>query len=159
MVLLRLMMKQDLDQVVKIERQSFPNPYPREYFQMLARSSPDLFVVATDDTIDSNHLSIILGYATAQILQLEQQRIGHLISIAVKPAMRRKGIGTQLIKNLINRLRDKKCVQVRLEVAITNQAALSMYMKNGFSQKGVIPEYYIGGEDAALLFLDLEDTT
>ena len=47
MVILRLAKWKDLDQVILIEQQSFPYPFTIRTFEMLLKSSPELFLVAT----------------------------------------------------------------------------------------------------------------
>lgn len=142
---------------MQIERQSFPDPYPRTLLQWLAVNLPTLFLVATEggDRKDNGHE--LLGYAVAQVLTSADARIGHLISIAVKPLHRRKGIGRQLMQEMIRRLLEEKCSQVRLEVRVHNRAALSLYEKLGFHRQETLRRYYEGGEDGALLTLGLED--
>lgn len=156
MVKLRLVAKRDLKEVLKIERQSFPNPFSRDFFELLVVNCSNWFIVATNGLEKNQEQPEILGYAVANILQWEQGQIGHILSIAVKPEHRRKKIGTILMKDLIQRLRSDKCVQVRLEVRTTNRAALEMYRKLGFHEVDLVPNYYIEGGDASVQVLNLD---
>ncbi len=156
MVKLRLVEERDLKEVLKIERHSFPNPFSFDFFQLLLVSCSNWFIVASKGLGRNQGKSEILGYAVANILQWDRGQIGHIISVAVKPEHRRKRIGINLMKDLIQRLRSDNCVQVRLEVRTTNIAALEMYRKLGFHEVDFIPNYYLEGEDASVQVLDLD---
>jgi ribosomal-protein-alanine acetyltransferase len=158
MVTIRPIAQHDLEQVVQIERQSFPDPYPRRLLQWLAVNLPALFLVATHEGDETGKRQEILGYVVAQVVTSVDARIGHVISIAVRPVYRRKGIGGQLMRKIIRRLLEEKCSQVRLEVRVHNAAALSLYGGLGFRRQETLRRYYEGGEDGALLTLDLEES-
>ncbi|MFX1562834.1 MAG: ribosomal protein S18-alanine N-acetyltransferase [Promethearchaeota archaeon] len=155
MVRVRLVVEQDLKEIFNIERQSFPNPYSFDFFKLLVETCSNWFIVATNEFEKNDEKPSILGYAVANILQWDRGQIGHIISIAIRPENRRKGIGTKLMKELIHRLQNDKCIQVRLEVSTTNRAALEMYKKFGFMEVDFIPNYYIEGGDASVQVLDL----
>jgi ribosomal-protein-alanine N-acetyltransferase len=157
MVTIRPIARHDLEQVVQIERQSFPDPYPRRLLQWLAVNLPALFLVAAQEEDQTGKGQELLGYVVAQVVTSVDARIGHVISIAVRPVHRRKGIGGQLMQEMIRRLLEEKCSQVRLEVRVHNAAALSLYEKLGFHRQETFRRYYEGGEDGALLTLDLEE--
>jgi ribosomal-protein-alanine N-acetyltransferase len=72
---------------------------------------------------------------------------GHIISIAVLPQYRRKGIGTQLLQRVMKTPRIKK---VWAEVRRSNQGAQAFYSKMGFEITDRIPNYY-GNEDALIV--------
>jgi len=157
MVTIRPIARNDLEQVVQIERQSFPDPYPRRLLQWLATNLPAFFLVATPGGNQTGNRHELLGYVVAQVVTSADARIGHVISIAVRPLHRRKGIGRQLMQEIIRRLLEEKCSQVRLEVRGQNTAAISLYEELGFHRQETLRRYYEGGEDGALLTLDLED--
>jgi ribosomal-protein-alanine N-acetyltransferase len=123
----------DMDRVLEIESQAFPkSPYSRGIFARLYRSNPSTFLVYGEEEI--------LGYVvyTAQ---------GHIISIAVDPRHRRRGIGTSLVMEAIrNSMGDFLWAEVRE----SNSGAQAFYEKLGFRKKGVIPRYY-WTEDAYIM--------
>ena len=73
-------------------------------------------------------------------------RDGHMISIAVHPHHRRKGIGKELIEEAVQRFRLKK---LWAEVRKSNRRAQSFYLKLGFKIVDEVPNYY-GNEDALI---------
>lgn len=72
---------------------------------------------------------------------------GHVISIAVPPQHRRKGIGTQLLQKVMKTPHIKK---VWAEVRRSNQGAQAFYSKMGFQITDRVPNYY-GNEDALII--------
>jgi len=100
----------------------------------------DLGAVERVDTNHGRKEEEILGY----IIFTQE---GHIISIAVHPQDRRKGIGTQLLQRAMKTPRLKK---VWAEVRRSNQGAQAFYAKFGFQIAGVVPNYY-GNEDALIV--------
>ncbi len=129
----------DLNQILQIELRSFPkSPYDWITFMNLYSQYHDTFLVYTKKTEDGNEE--ICGY-------IIYSPDGHIISIAVHPNYRRRGIGTELIKKVISSPRIKKAWA---EVRRSNSIAQAFYLKLGFKIKGIIPNYY-GDEDAFLI--------
>ncbi len=81
---------------------------------------------------------------------------GHVITLDVRPAARRGGIGTQLMNAAEQKLRTSGCHAVFLETAVNNMAALSFYKRHGYSVLKTIPRYYQNNLDALLLGKRLE---
>jgi len=129
----------DLDQVMAIENDSFPDPYNRLTFRLLRRWVKEGFIVADDGGI--------VGYAVAET----QGARGHIISLAVSPKSRRSGIGAALLQELIRRM-GPKVQSLFLEVRAGNEAAIRMYEKFSFRKTGEIRSpYYPDGEDAIIM--------
>jgi ribosomal protein S18 acetylase RimI-like enzyme len=74
-------------------------------------------------------------------------RAGHIISIAVLPLHRRRGIGKQL---LYQAMKASRPVRLRVEVRRSNQGAQTFYSRIGFQMIGMVPNYY-GNEDALIM--------
>ena len=130
----------DLDRILKIERQAFPkSPYDVATFLNLYRLYPETFWVYVQRT----H-----GWEKGQILgYIVFARDGHIISIAVDPEWRKKGIGKALLERAMNQPRIKK---VRAEVRVSNKGAQAFYEQMGFRVVRVVPNYY-GDEDALIV--------
>ena len=130
----------DLNRILEIERQAFPKaPYDIATFLNLYWLYPETFWVYVERTHGWQE-SQILGYIVFG-------RDGHIISVAVDPARRRKGIGRALLMRTLNHPRIRK---VRAEVRVSNKGAQAFYQEMGFRVVGVISNYY-GDEDALLV--------
>ena len=131
--MIRIFTPSDMNRLLEIEAQAFPkSPYSRQIFMSLFRSNPTTFLVYGEEEI--------LGY-------LVYTTEGHIISIAVDPRHRRKGIGTQLVGEA---LRNATGEFIWVEVRESNTGAQAFYEKLGFRKKGVIPRYY-WTEDAYIM--------
>ena len=78
-----------------------------------------------------------------------------LQNLAVLPAYRRRGVAQALLTALFAEARKRNCESVFLEVAAGNEAAQTLYRKNGFVPVGRRPGFY-RGEDAVLMKKGLE---
>ena len=73
---------------------------------------------------------------------------GHIVTIDVRPAARRTGLGSRLITAAEERLRAAGSSSISLETAVDNHAALAFYKRHGYSVTGTIPRYYQNSLDA-----------
>ena len=129
----------DLERILQIEQQSFPkSPYDWATFVNLYSLYPENFLVYTGKTQDRKEE--IWGYIIFS-------QDGHVISIAVHPQHRRKGVGKELLEKILNAPRLKN---VWAEVRKSNQGAQAFYLRMGFRITGVVRNYY-GNEDALIV--------
>jgi [ribosomal protein S18]-alanine N-acetyltransferase len=136
--LLRVCELGDLGQVARLEKESFPErPYTRLDFAYYLLAAREGFVVATKD-------GLVAGY----VIAVREGREGWVQSIAVQPALRRKGVGEALLRSALKHL-SGRAVRVRLLVAADNFGAMSLYRKLSFKETGrVVRGYYPNGSDA-----------
>ena len=73
---------------------------------------------------------------------------GWIATIAVDPRYRRHGIGRALLHACETRLGVPKA---RLTVRISNQVAIAMYEKEGYSTTDIWKAYYSDGEDGMVM--------
>jgi len=130
----------DLDRILQIELRSFPkSPYDWATFINLHYLYPETFLVYVSPALDQKE-GQILGYIVFA-------KEGHIISIAVHPQHRRKGIGKELLQRAMITPNLKK---VWAEVRRSNQGAQAFYLRMGFRITGEVPNYY-GNEDALIV--------
>jgi len=134
MTLIRDCTPADLPEVVAIERQSFNHPYPLVVFTRYLRAT---FLVAEL----GQHLA---GY----IIGVKMGDKTLIVSLAVHPLYRRRGVGASLVQRLMERLPSSV---TEIQVRPSNAAALGFYPTLGFERKQVIPRYYANGEDAVVM--------
>lgn len=138
--MIRPVHRADFDELLQIEAQAFPkSQYDLEELWMLHRKYPHTFLVTLSDQID--------GYIVFK-------PDGHIISMAVTPERRRRGVGTCLVKEAIDHCRGKS---LRLEVRVSNAGAQKFYQSLGFILKARIGGYYQDGEDALIMERPVND--
>lgn len=74
-----------------------------------------------------------------------------VLTLAVAPARRRRGIATALLNTVIAWGTARGAHAVFLEVAANNIAAQALYQRAGFSPVGQRTRYYSDGTDAVIL--------
>ncbi len=134
--------KKYLDQILEIENESFSIPWSRNSFEKELDNKLAVYVVCVDD--DEN----VLGYGGMWHVVTE----GYITNIAVSSKHRRNGIGDKIVKELIRIGKEKEMIGVTLEVRVSNDAAISLYKKNGFKLSGRRKEYYENKEDAYIMW-------
>ena len=138
---IRRMGRRDLDQVLELESLCFPIPWSRESFLSELRNPLAQYIVAEEGFV-------IQGYAGVWLIFDE----GHITNVAVHPRARGKRIGELLLVNTLAFVSAHGGVSVTLEVRPSNDAALSLYRRNGFAEVGVRKGYYSdNGEDALIM--------
>lgn len=134
----------DLNKVLELERISFRFPYDMDTLVRYLLLSSAVFLVC-------EARGEIVGYI---IFEWRTGRTGSIVSIAVLPAYRKRGIGSTLLNDAIARMRDRISI-VELQVAVSNADAVGFYQGHGFEVTRVLPSYYPDGEDAFLMTLRL----
>ncbi len=74
-----------------------------------------------------------------------------VLTLAVDPALQRRGTGGALIAEAIRTAASRGARSMVLEVAEANGAARALYAGFGFAEVGRRPRYYRGGVDALVL--------
>lgn len=98
------------------------------------------------------HKDCVEGFLVASLLRLTDATECELENMAVNSSYRRSGLGRRLVEALQTWCREQHADQVHLEVRASNQAALELYAKMGFSAIGRRQTYYSQPvEDAVLL--------
>ncbi|HDI12897.1 MAG TPA: ribosomal-protein-alanine N-acetyltransferase [Hadesarchaea archaeon] len=147
MVHIREAMEKDLSTVLSIEYKCFKDPYPLSLLNRLLIMHPDGFLVAEVD-------GKVVGYVIGVI---KWRATGHILAIGVDPMYRRQYIGSALMEQMINRLKEKGAKLVRLETRKSNIDAQRFYLKLGFKMVGEIPYYYEDGETAIAMERSVEN--
>jgi tRNA threonylcarbamoyl adenosine modification protein YeaZ len=78
-----------------------------------------------------------------------------ILTLAVAPDHRRKGVARLLVESGLTHLKTLRTTLLHLEVSSANQAAIALYQGHGFSQSGLRSGYYGSGEDAILMRRDV----
>lgn len=135
----------DLLSVFRIEKTSFPQPWPFRAFEGFL-GMPGFLVAQTDE---------VVGYVVADDVPNHGRRLGHVKDLAVDPHHRGRGVGATLLERALDVMRERQATSVKLEVRASNGSARSLYRRFGFVHRKTAPGYYADGEDALILVRDL----
>lgn len=82
----------------------------------------------------------------------------HIITIAVRNAFRKQGIGARMLIHVIDEAINLNANVVTLEVRISNNTAQQLYKKFGFKAAGIRHKYYTDNNENALIMTTDEIT-
>ncbi|WP_460126217.1 GNAT family N-acetyltransferase [Stetteria hydrogenophila] len=186
--IIRRAREDDIYQVIEVNMASLPERYWFGFYLTLLRNWGEAFLVAEADgrvvgyamsRVEETRDPVLLGLKS----ELEpasrppesrgllskiagglygflasSRPVGHLVSIAVMPAYRRRGIGKALLSETIRVMRDVyKVDAIYLEVRVSNKPAISLYEKLGFRKVRIAHAYYADGEDAYIMVKRLRE--
>jgi len=143
----RRAVKADLLAIYRIEKASFPQPWPFAAFERYI-GEPGFLVAELGPGI--------AGYVVADSVPNHRRPLGHIKDIAVHPDQQGQGIGTLLLKRSIAVLAAQGVSSVKLEVRESNEEARSLYETFNFEHARTIPRYYDNGEDALVMLADID---
>ena len=133
--------RRHLDDVWEIDRQRPESSWTRRTFaDELAGPNRHYVVACQGDQV--------VAYAGL----LVQAGEGHITTMMVEPRLRRRGVATDLLNELVAASRFAKCEAMTLEVRVDNEPAIALYRGFAFEVEGRRPAYYPDGSDAAIMW-------
>lgn len=131
----------DVPSLAELERVCFSDPWTAAGIRETIQYETARAFVAEDR-------DQIVGYVMARISGEE----GEILDLAVRPELRRRGIGRKLLLSVWNALGSEGVRELYLEVRESNRAAIELYRGHGFRPVGLRPRYYRNpAEDAIVL--------
>lgn len=88
-----------------------------------------------------------VGFALARALGADAE----VLTIAVIPEARGRGVGGALLAALIAGAQAAGATALHLEVSVNNAPAAALYRRAGFATTGTRPRYYADGSDALVM--------
>jgi ribosomal-protein-alanine N-acetyltransferase len=136
----------DTSGVAQIERKCFSRPWSEQALrEELVNPNARFFVALVNGQA--------VGYGGMHCVCGEC----YIDNIAVLPQFRRLGIGEKLLNRLCRQAVWENSIFLTLEVRASNQAAIELYEKYGFTQRGVRKNFYSDPvEDGLIYTLDLQ---
>lgn len=129
-----------VSQIAQLEKLCFSDPWSEKSIETELSCRLSLWLVALDG-------DRVVGYVGSQTVIDETD----MMNIAVHPEYRRRGIAEALIDALVNALREKGSRALSLEVRASNDPAIALYEKLGFTQVGLRKNYYRNPKEDALI--------
>lgn len=131
----------DMDRIAAIESASFGiDSYDRNLFAEFFHKCGSLFLVA-------ERRASVCGYSVTCLCGDRAE----IVSIAVDPKSRGRGIASALIDSTLRRLRRRGAGRIVLMVKDKNAAARAFYEKYDFKKIRLVRGYYEDGSDGILM--------
>jgi len=135
------MTKEDLPEVMRMERECFASPWTKRMFKDELESPVSRIILARGEE------GALMGFVCLWVILDE----AHILNVAVKKRYRRQGIGRALVLEALRRARELGARMADLEVRSRNTAALRLYEGLGFRLVGFRKGYYDRPDDDAAL--------
>ena len=119
-------------QIAALETANFSLPWDEASIRGELENPLSLWLAATEPD------ESVLGYVGSQTVFEDAD----ILNVCVDPAARRQGIAEALMRELERRLIPKGVERITLEVRVSNQPAIRLYEKLGYTQVGLRKGYY-----------------
>ena len=144
----RITASADLGPVLEIEEASFNNPTTREWYER-ELERPEVCFIYVLRTPEAPVAAFCAFWRVADQ--------AHINNLAVRPDLRGRGLGSQMLEAIIVEARRLGAATLSLEVRRSNVAAQRLYLRAGFREEAVRKSYYTQPvEDALVLTLKIK---
>ena len=128
---IRWMIRRDMAEVLDIEQASFEFPWLEEDFLRCLRQRNCIGMVAEFD-------ERVVGF---MVYELHKDQL-HVLNFSVRPDVRRRGVGQQMVNKLVGKLSRRGRNRIGLEIRETNLAAQMFFKNLDFRAISVLRDYY-----------------
>lgn len=131
----------DFELLWQIDQQCFPPGIAYTQLDLtgfITRRNAITLVADVEERAESAAPKRIAGFVVAQ----PSRGIGRNLTLDIAPQTRRMGLATRLMEETEQRLRARGCREIYLETAVSNEAAIRLYHKLGYTILRTLPEYY-----------------
>jgi len=130
----------DVAAVAAIETAVFPDPWSEQAFREELAAPGRRYLVAEEG-------GEVVGYGGLLVVEED----AHIVTLAVAPEARGRGLGTRLMLALVEEALAAGSSHLTLEVRVSNEAAQALYRRFGFQTVGRRVRYY-RDEDALIMW-------
>ena len=144
----------DIIPVIEINLRTLPEHYSDYFYESLLEELPEAFIVAEISGKIVGYIMCKIEHGFSNFKKLGFVKKGHIVSIAVIDEHRRKGFGSVLVDEAVKGVKTIQGSELYLEVRCSNNDAVKLYEKLGFSIIQRLKAYYRDGEDAYVMAID-----
>lgn len=130
-----------IPQIAKLEKECFSLPWSEKSLSEELENPDSHFICALED-------ETVLGYIGVQEICGE----AYITNIAVFAEYRGRGAGRALLKNACDGAKKRNCEFITLEVRKSNEAAISLYVSEGFEQAGIRKNFYSDPTEDGIIY-------
>merc|ERR1719466_419372 len=131
--------------IMRLIQKDLSEPYSIYTYRYFIHNWPHLCYLAMAGPVCVGAIVCKLGVHKNSI------RRGYIAMLAVNKNLRRRKIGSTLVKLAIKSMIEEGCDEVVLETEVTNSASLGLYENLGFTRDKRLYRYYLNGVDALRL--------
>lgn len=131
MIKIRAMQDADVEQVSRLEEETFSMPWSRESFLSMIHNANARYYVVEKDGLVVGGCGVLMAAGE-----------GNITNVVVDKKFRGQGIGTRMLQYLIEEGERNGLSAFTLEVRVSNTQAIHVYEKLGFFSEGIRPNFY-----------------
>ena len=139
---------------MEINLRTLPEHYSDYFYESLLEELPEAFIVAEISGKIIGYIMCKIEHGFSNFKKLGFVKKGHVVSVAVIDEHRRKGFGSVLVDEAVKGVKTIQGSELYLEVRCSNNDAVRLYEKLGFSIIQRLKAYYRDGEDAYVMAID-----
>ena len=139
-MIVREMVKEDLDEIVYIESSLYKDKWNKEAYLRDIESE-----IAFNYVLE--HDGVILGYYGFWVMFDNID----ITKVSIRKELQGKGLSKILMEDMLKRISNSDINTITLEVRVSNAPAIGLYEKFGFKKISVRKNYYENIEDAYVM--------
>lgn len=140
MIKIRAMQDADVEQISRLEEETFSMPWSRESFLSMIHNENARYYVAEQDGLVVGGCGVLMAAGE-----------GNITNVVVDKKFRGQGIGTRMLQYLIEEGERNGLSAFTLEVRVSNVQAIHVYEKLGFISEGIRPNFYEKPKENAMI--------
>ncbi|EPY35975.1 peptide alpha-N-acetyltransferase [Angomonas deanei] len=154
---------EEMDFIVDLFTKELTEPYSSFTYQYFVFGWPDLCITAYGVQSDKKPDASVKGEKVGAVVSRVTRKgptkplRGYLAMFAVVPSFRGFRLGSRLVTITVELMKAKGCDELYLETPVTNEKALNLYLRMGFTKTKFLERYYLDYSDAVRLKLWLKD--
>lgn len=125
-----------LDPLKRLQRaQGYGKLYTEDLLKKIAKHDGIIILAQTQEKVVGCAAGIIEKQSKTDLLDCVPTKTGRILEIFVSEDCRGQGIGKELMKQMEEYIKQKKCDVIRIEVFEPNKSAHEFYKKRGYSDR------------------------
>lgn len=147
MLIVRPLEGKDLPIICKLENELYLKPWLEKDFLYELNEDPFAYFMVLENQENNE----IIGYYGFYI----KFEIAEIAKVSIAKKYQGFHLANILMEDIEKRARLAECVNITLEVRVSNTKAYNLYQKHGYVTKTIRKHYYDNGEDAYLMIKEL----
>ena len=145
-MIVRSMNLEDLEEIVKIEKDLYKVPWNEKQFKYELEENEFSYLFVLE------HNEVIVGYYGFWVMFEDCD----ITKVSIRKEFQGMKLSNILMQDCFKRVSDLNCERINLEVRVTNLKAINLYKKYGFKDVIRRKDYYGKGEDAFVLCKEMD---
>ncbi|ETO28354.1 hypothetical protein RFI_08778 [Reticulomyxa filosa] len=143
--------EEDMHLIQELCAANLSEPYSVFTYRYFVNNWPKLTYFAVSTKVNK-----CVGLIICRLRERRNIKSGYIAMLVVDKAHRKKGIGNKLVTLCVDAMKADNAYEIVLETEIDNWNALKLYEKLGFVRSRKFRCYYMNGNDAYRLVLNLQ---